>query len=220
MVSQPVSTLAAPGTRTSRAWLPLVLFCAGHFLVDLYSGALGTLQPLLVERFGMTFTQAGLLGGMLVFSSSVMQPLYGYLSDRFHSRCSRRWRPAWRAYSSPRWAWRPSYGWLLRDGGAGRRGRRLVPSAGAVARGRGRPPTAAAPWRSSSAPGRWAWPAGRRYFSALAAAGGPERGCTGARFPACCDAAAAGRSCRRRSSALTPGVTASTGRPCAPSGSR
>src|SRR5437868_8336582 len=66
--------------------LPLVLFCLGHFLVDLYSGALGALQPLLQSRFGLNFTQAGILGGVMVCSSSVMQPVYGLLSDRWHSR--------------------------------------------------------------------------------------------------------------------------------------
>jgi FSR family fosmidomycin resistance protein-like MFS transporter len=72
--------------RPQRALLPLVLFCLGHFLVDLYSGALGALQPVLHSRLGLSFTQAGLLGGVLVCSSSTMQPLYGYLSDRFRSR--------------------------------------------------------------------------------------------------------------------------------------
>src|SRR5437763_2024550 len=66
--------------------LPLVLFCLGHFLVDLYSGALGALQPLLQSRFGLNFTQAGILGGVMVCSSSVMQPVYGLLSDRWRSR--------------------------------------------------------------------------------------------------------------------------------------
>lgn len=28
-------------------WYGLALFCLGHFFVDLYSGALGTLQPIL-----------------------------------------------------------------------------------------------------------------------------------------------------------------------------
>src|SRR5437867_1077739 len=64
---------------------PLVLFSCGHFFVDLYSIALGVLQPLLLAQYGLSLTQAGLLGGMLVFSSSVMQPVYGYLSDRFHT---------------------------------------------------------------------------------------------------------------------------------------
>jgi FSR family fosmidomycin resistance protein-like MFS transporter len=66
--------------------LPLILFCVGHFLVDLYSGALGALQPVLQSRFGLNFTQAGILGGVMVCSSSVMQPVYGLLSDRWHSR--------------------------------------------------------------------------------------------------------------------------------------
>jgi FSR family fosmidomycin resistance protein-like MFS transporter len=72
--------------RLSREWFaPLVLFCLGHFFVDLYSSALAVFQPLLVEHYRLSFTQAGILGGLLAFSSSVMQPLYGFLSDRFHS---------------------------------------------------------------------------------------------------------------------------------------
>jgi FSR family fosmidomycin resistance protein-like MFS transporter len=70
----------APGVATA------LLFCFAHFFIDLYSGALGIFQPVLVNRLGMTLTQAGLLGGLLVFSSSVTQPLYGYLSDRYRSR--------------------------------------------------------------------------------------------------------------------------------------
>lgn len=72
--------------RTQAGLLTLVLFSFGHFFVDLYSGALGVMQPYLVSRFHLSLTQAGLLGGLLVFSSSVTQPLYGYLSDRLRSR--------------------------------------------------------------------------------------------------------------------------------------
>jgi len=68
------------------SYAPLILFSCGHFLVDLYSIALSVLQPLLLVRFGLSLTQAGVLGGTLVFSSSMMQPVYGYLSDRFHTR--------------------------------------------------------------------------------------------------------------------------------------
>lgn len=66
--------------------MTLLLFSLGHFLVDLYSGSMGIFQPLLINRLGITLTQAGLLGGLLAFSSSITQPLYGYLSDRFRSR--------------------------------------------------------------------------------------------------------------------------------------
>lgn len=44
------------------------------------------MQPRLVEQMNLTLTQAGLLGGLLVFSSSLCQPAYGTLSDRYGSR--------------------------------------------------------------------------------------------------------------------------------------
>jgi FSR family fosmidomycin resistance protein-like MFS transporter len=79
-------TAVTTGAPVRRDWLvPLALFCLGHFFVDLYSSALAVFQPLLVEHYRLTFTQAGILGGLLSFSSSVMQPVYGYLSDRLHS---------------------------------------------------------------------------------------------------------------------------------------
>lgn len=43
-------------------------------------------QPFLVQAYGLSLAQAGWLGGLLVFSSSTMQPAYGYLSDRYRTR--------------------------------------------------------------------------------------------------------------------------------------
>jgi FSR family fosmidomycin resistance protein-like MFS transporter len=65
---------------------PFLLFLSAHFLIDLYSIALGVLLPMLVLQYGLSLTQAGVLGAVLVFSSSMMQPVYGYLSDRYHTR--------------------------------------------------------------------------------------------------------------------------------------
>ena len=64
----------------------LVLLSCGHFFIDLYSSALGAMQPLLLARYSLSLFEAGILGGLLYLSSSVMQPFYGYLSDRFHFR--------------------------------------------------------------------------------------------------------------------------------------
>src|SRR5262249_6641519 len=64
----------------------LTLFCDAHFIIDLCCGARGTLQPLLLDQLHMSYTEAGILAGVLSFSSSVLQPGWGYLSDRFHSR--------------------------------------------------------------------------------------------------------------------------------------
>ena len=87
MRSQAEILQAAAPVRARRTPLErLVLFCLAHFFIDLYSISLGILQPLLLKQFALSLTQAGLLGGTLVFSSSLMQPVYGLLSDRFHSR--------------------------------------------------------------------------------------------------------------------------------------
>lgn len=72
----------APPDATGR----LALLSVGHFFIDLYSSALGALQPLLLARYSLSLLQAGLLAGLLSFSSSVMQPVYGYLSDRLNFR--------------------------------------------------------------------------------------------------------------------------------------
>ena len=108
--------------RLTPAVLPLVLYCLGHFMVDLYSGALGALQPLLLEQFRFNFTQAGILAGVLVFSASVMQPVYGYLSDRFHSRLFSVLGPAVAGIFISSLGWAPHY-WALLGmvllGGAG-----------------------------------------------------------------------------------------------------
>jgi len=108
------STLAAERVKTARPyWLPLTLFCLGHFLVDLSSSALGTMQPVLLERFRLSYTQAGILAGVLVFSSSVIQPVYGYLSDRWHSRLFTVLGPAMAGIFIATLGWAPGYAGLL-----------------------------------------------------------------------------------------------------------
>src|SRR5258706_11191940 len=74
------------GARVRTGMSALVLFCLAHFFIDLYSSAVGAFQPLLVDKLHFTLTQAGILGGVMVFSGSFVQPAYGYLSDRFHLR--------------------------------------------------------------------------------------------------------------------------------------
>jgi len=113
-VAAPAVDARAAGSHLRRAGaLALVLFSTGHFCADMYSGALGALQPLLVKRFGMTLAGAGVLGGMLVFSSSVMQPAYGYLSDRMRTRLFAALGPAVAGLFISSLGLAPGYGWLL-----------------------------------------------------------------------------------------------------------
>ena len=89
-MSTPATTSIAPVAVSAPAvvanYIPLILLCLGHFFIDLYSSALGAFQPLLVAKHGMSLAQAGVLGGALVFSASLAQPVYGYLSDRYRSK--------------------------------------------------------------------------------------------------------------------------------------
>ncbi|MCL5745890.1 MAG: MFS transporter, partial [Acidobacteria bacterium] len=107
-----MARLPAKRSAARAGLLSLLLLSCGHFFVDLYSSALGALQPLLLERFGLTLTDAGILGGLLVTSSSVMQPLYGYLSDRFHTRLFAALGPAIAGLFISSLGLAPGHGWL------------------------------------------------------------------------------------------------------------
>lgn len=99
---------------TARAGIvTLVLLSLGHLSVDLYSGAVGALQPVLVERLGLSLTQAGILGGAFVFSSALMQPVYGYLSDRFRTKLFAALGPAIVGICISALGLAPVYGWLV-----------------------------------------------------------------------------------------------------------
>lgn len=81
--------LGAPGPGVSRTRLlseAMVWLSLGHLVTDLFSSAVPTLQPILSDRFGLSLAQAGLLGGVYMFSSSVLQLPFGILSDRLQSR--------------------------------------------------------------------------------------------------------------------------------------
>ena len=58
----------------------------GHFATDLYPGFLPALLPLLIEKFQFSFTRASLLAMFMGFSTSLTQPVFGYLSDKLGGR--------------------------------------------------------------------------------------------------------------------------------------
>lgn len=112
------SALAVPlqpqeRTLVHTGFLAFYLFCVSHFFIDLYSAGLSTFQPLLGDKLGLSLTQAGILGGLMVFSASVVQPAYGYLSDRFHSRLFSALAPAVAGIFICALGLAPSFGWLV-----------------------------------------------------------------------------------------------------------
>lgn len=64
----------------------ILTLTGAHFLIDNYSSMLGAFIPFLHQKLHLTLSEAGVLGAVLMVSSSLLQPLYGYLADRFQRR--------------------------------------------------------------------------------------------------------------------------------------
>ena len=62
------------------------LLSTAHFVMDSYSSFLFPLLPLLAAKLRLTPAQAGLLPPTLTIASSLMQPVYGIISDRYLKR--------------------------------------------------------------------------------------------------------------------------------------
>lgn len=62
------------------------LLSAAHFVTDSYSSFLLPLLPLMAIKLGLTPVQAGLLIPLQMLTSSLMQPIYGMISDRYLKR--------------------------------------------------------------------------------------------------------------------------------------
>ncbi len=64
----------------------IALLSTAHFVLDSYSSFLFQLLPLLAMKLRLTPAQAGLLPPVLTIASSLMQPVYGVISDRYLKR--------------------------------------------------------------------------------------------------------------------------------------
>jgi FSR family fosmidomycin resistance protein-like MFS transporter len=80
----PVPTHAEQGSGIQKG--QIALLTAAHLINDAYTGFLAPLLPLLVGKFGLTMAAAGFLSSALAVSSSLAQPIYGYLADRLGRR--------------------------------------------------------------------------------------------------------------------------------------
>lgn len=57
-----------------------------HFTGDFYSSFFSPLLPIFVDKLGLTLTQVGLITGMVRLLSFIVQPVIGYLADRYEGR--------------------------------------------------------------------------------------------------------------------------------------
>lgn len=61
---------------------PLILLTLGHLITDFGQGALPVLLPFLKTAFNLSYTQVGVIVLVQNLTSSVIQPVFGYLTDR------------------------------------------------------------------------------------------------------------------------------------------
>lgn len=90
-----LAAVAAPGMAAAGVARPnprvLALLALGHLIVDTNQGALPALLPFLKSAFGLSYAAAGVVLLVANVTSSVIQPAFGYLSDR----SARRWLLPW-----------------------------------------------------------------------------------------------------------------------------
>lgn len=60
----------------------LLLLSLGHLVTDVYQGALPALLPFLKEKLSLSYTVTGSIMIVSNLTSSILQPLFGYLSDK------------------------------------------------------------------------------------------------------------------------------------------
>lgn len=60
----------------------LLLLALGHLVTDIYQGALSTILPFLKEKLSLSYTMAGAILMTSSITSSVIQPVFGIISDK------------------------------------------------------------------------------------------------------------------------------------------
>ncbi len=60
----------------------LLILSLGHLVVDIYQGALPVTLPFIKDKLGLSYTMTGFILMMANFTSSILQPVFGYFSDK------------------------------------------------------------------------------------------------------------------------------------------
>ncbi len=95
------------------AWRTVTALAFGHGANDMYMGFPPALLPLIVPRFGLDYTGAGLLVAIMTITAQFSQPLFGFLGDRIGRRGLAIAAPAVTALSISLLGLATSYGLLV-----------------------------------------------------------------------------------------------------------
>ncbi len=89
--------------------IPLLLIFLGHVAVDASQGTLPVVVAQLKTVFGLTYFQVGLIMMVLNLTSSVIQPVFGMISDRFRTGWFVPAGILWTAAAMGLIGWSPNY---------------------------------------------------------------------------------------------------------------
>ncbi len=105
--------MSTPGQSSPRPfpYLPVLAVSAGHFVHDTFSAFLAPLLPWLIDKFTLTYIQAGALTAFLQ-APSIFNPFIGYLGDRVSLRYFVAFAPATTATGMALMGVMPNY-WAL-----------------------------------------------------------------------------------------------------------
>src|SRR5262249_41214616 len=82
-----VTAFVGSATRVRPHTKPMGLLALGHFVIDVTQGSLPAVLPFLKNLHALTYAQVAMIVLAGNLTSSIVQPLFGYLSDQI----SRRW---------------------------------------------------------------------------------------------------------------------------------
>jgi FSR family fosmidomycin resistance protein-like MFS transporter len=57
-----------------------------HFIGDFFQSFIRPLLPVLANKFDLSLAQVGLITGVATFMAFLIQPIFGYLADRYKAR--------------------------------------------------------------------------------------------------------------------------------------
>ncbi len=76
-------TLPANRSNNWYIWYTISLLTAGHFFSDFYANFLPAIIPIVINNLGLSLTLSGLLVMIFSFTSCILQPVFGYLVDKY-----------------------------------------------------------------------------------------------------------------------------------------
>src|SRR5512136_243062 len=94
-------------------WKALALLIAGHFVTDINTGALPAFLPFIKDSLALSYTMTASIILFFNVTSSVIQPLFGYLSDRWSVRWLLPVGPFLASLGLGLLGLGPSYAWIL-----------------------------------------------------------------------------------------------------------